>query len=509
MKKLLLSLLAVATLATLYGCGGGSSSSGPASTPELTGTVASGAPVPLGTKVTIKDANGASTSTTTLDDKGLYKVSVGNLTPPFVICVDTTSPPPATPCAPGTGSSDKVIMSIANQAGTANVTPLTKLALASAAGVADPTDVYNTLATLKTLTADKITQGMTTIKTVVGDYLKYAGIDPAQFNLLTTPFTADHKGIDSVMDQVKPSLAANGVVTLSFPNNTSQPPVTIADITKFAQYSSTVRNDMKNAWPNVANLITPLPGVTPLIPDNVTLPPGFTLPANVMIPASVTLPPNFVIPAGATLQSGITLPSGVMIPNGVTIPSGITIPPDAILPIGFQPPGATTTLTASGTYTFSDGSLVFTTTASTFPNEPMGAKPARTVTSITATTMTIQEPMGSSNWTRSSGTAGSIIGTWTMGPTTLTFNSDLTYTVAVGGSSSGIGGGTCDTGYVSAPGPSIPGLANACSSVTFCSNLQTGGYFLVKGTKIQFNPTMMSTQNDMSTLLTNIANACI
>jgi hypothetical protein len=270
---------------------------------------------------------------------------------------------------------------------------------------------------------------------------------------------------------------------------------------------------MKNAWPNVANLITPLPGVTPLVPDNVTLPPGFTLPANVMIPASVTLPPNFEIPAGATLQSGITLPSGVMIPNGVTMPSGITIPPDAILPIGFQPPGATTTLTASGTYTYGNSTLVFTTTASTFPNEPLGAKPARTVTSITATTMAIQEPMGSSNWTRSSGTAGSIIGTWTMGPTTLTFNSDLTYTVTVGASSPGTGGGAstgaCETGYVSAPGPSIPGLANACSTITFCSNLQNGGYFLVKGTKVPFNPTMMSTPNDMTTLLTNIANACI
>lgn len=480
----------------------------------MTGTVATGAPAPLGTKVTIKDANGVTKSTTTLDNKGLYKISVSDLTPPFVICVDTTSPAPATPCAAGSGSSDKVIMSATGQAGTANVTPFTKLALANAAGVADPTDVYNTLATLKQLTADKISTGMGTVKSIIGDYLKIAGIDPAQFSLLTTPFTANQTGVDSVMDQIKPAIAADGTVTLSFPNTSGQAPVTIADITKFSQYSTAVRTNMKNAWTNVVPQITRLSGVTPLIPDNVTIPAGFTLPANVTIPGSVTLPPNFAIPAGAILQSGITLPAGVMIPNGVTLPSNITIPADAVLPIGFQPPGTSSTLTASGTYTYNSGSLVFTTTTSTFPNEPLGAKPARTVTAITATTMTIQEPMGTSTWSRNSGTAGSIIGTWTMGPTTLTFTAD-TYTVSVGGGSIGGGGGSpggsCDSGYVSASGPTIPGMASTCSSVTFCaSNLQEGGYFLVKGTQhVLFNPSMLQDPNGIPSLLTNIANACI
>ena len=237
------------------------------------------------------------------------------MTPPFVLCTDTSGA--ATPCSVGTD--DKVLFSVTDKVGTANITPLTKLAAASAAGVTDPAVLFNTTATLKAITADQITKGLQSITTVVGDYLKAAGVDPATFNPLTTTFTANSKGVDSVLDKVKPALAADGSVTINFPG-TVQVPAKISNIGQLnATNAPEIANNMKAAWTAVAPSIVPPTGVPTIIPSGVTIPAGFVIPQNAVLPNDVTI------------ASGVTLPTGVTIPAGVKLPTNFTIPAGAVL----------------------------------------------------------------------------------------------------------------------------------------------------------------------------------
>lgn len=97
--------------------------------------------------------------------------------------------------------------------------------------------------------------------------------------------------------------------------------------------------------------------------------------------------------------------------------------------------GGTTSGTASGTYTFNGDTLTITTTSSDFPTDhgPTAGDEVHTVSSITTTTMTWTTG-GEMTWTRGSGTADDITGTW---ETTaddgwtyeLTINDDGTFTV--------------------------------------------------------------------------------
>jgi hypothetical protein len=101
---------------------------------------------------------------------------------------------------------------------------------------------------------------------------------------------------------------------------------------------------------------------------------------------------------------------------------------------------------AGGTYTYSSGTLNLNTTSSTFPcnGVTVGTKSYTGVT-ITSTTMTW--PNKDITWSRTNGTAGSIVGTWTStdggNSYTITFNDDGTVTMTgtivscSGGSSNG------------------------------------------------------------------------
>jgi hypothetical protein len=105
------------------------------------------------------------------------------------------------------------------------------------------------------------------------------------------------------------------------------------------------------------------------------------------------------------------------------------------------------TYTANGTYTYSSGSLTLIVTNSTFPaNEGPSGSETITVSSLTATQMTWTFMDGSGDtmmFTRPSGMAGDINGTWTGtdsgGSITVTFNNG-SWNVAVTNATSGTGG---------------------------------------------------------------------
>lgn len=97
---------------------------------------------------------------------------------------------------------------------------------------------------------------------------------------------------------------------------------------------------------------------------------------------------------------------------------------------------ATGTYTASGTYTWNStkGKLTFNTTKTDFVCEgPELGTETHTGVTITSTTITWSDDGSPTTWTRSSGTSGDIVGTWTSTDSetgnswTLTFNADGTF----------------------------------------------------------------------------------
>ncbi|MCK6458530.1 MAG: hypothetical protein L6Q95_01385 [Planctomycetes bacterium] len=176
-KSLLLAVCCV-----LMGCGG--SGDGPAET--LSGTAATGAAIP-NAAVVIKDSTGSSVSTTT-NAQGQYSANVGGMTPPFVGQV----------ALPGGGE----LFSIATETGTANIDPLSDLMADAFFAVrgTTPENVFPTLDASTDLPNEVEVQALEGIvERMVQPWLVAAGVDPATFDIVTTPFVANGQGYDQVL----------------------------------------------------------------------------------------------------------------------------------------------------------------------------------------------------------------------------------------------------------------------------------------------------------------------
>ena len=113
MKRIFAVLLMV-SMAALFGCGGGGSSSGGASVSKITGTASKGSAIPFGTSVTVTDAKGV-VKTTTVGDNGIYGIDISGLTGPFLLQASS-------------------YYSSANGAGVTNINPLTDLCVKATLG---------------------------------------------------------------------------------------------------------------------------------------------------------------------------------------------------------------------------------------------------------------------------------------------------------------------------------------------------------------------------------------
>jgi len=191
--KLLWVPVAVAIALTVAACGGGSSggdatgSSSPAAR-ALTGTAATGGPV-AGT-VTLRDSSptGNRRTTATASD-GSYAFDVSGLTAPFMLRV--TYGDPASPSA---------LYSFAPGPGTANITPLTSVAAREAVRGASLADFFETAGASDLAAAgSRMEAAVATLQSKLGPL---TGRFAVQGNLLTARFTADHTGVDSLLDSV-------------------------------------------------------------------------------------------------------------------------------------------------------------------------------------------------------------------------------------------------------------------------------------------------------------------
>jgi Protein of unknown function (DUF1566) len=179
------------------GGGGGSAASGGGSssgaTLSLSGTAATGAPVPTGTVVTAKCATG--TGSVSMDATGAFTLSINGGVAPCILQA-------VTPASPGPS---QTMYGVALAAGTVNVTPLTH-AVADAVAVAAGSDIASAYANFGgTFSASNVTSGtIASGKAALLTYLTDAGFTVAGVgDFMTESFPANSvHAHDKLLDEV-------------------------------------------------------------------------------------------------------------------------------------------------------------------------------------------------------------------------------------------------------------------------------------------------------------------
>ncbi len=204
LKSLHAVLLAILLTLPLIACGGSggggnSSSSTPSDTTKtvslVSGVAATGAP--MSGNVYLKDSDGTDLGPVTIDTDGSFKFDVTGLTPPFFLYAEDNA--------------GNIYYSVAMGPGTANINPLTDLAVAAAAGVGDPAKVYDD-PDGHPFTQDDLDSAIVEILNVLKDMIAKCGADGVNF--LTNMFAANHKGMDKVLDKIEVDIdTVSGMVT--------------------------------------------------------------------------------------------------------------------------------------------------------------------------------------------------------------------------------------------------------------------------------------------------------
>jgi N-acetylneuraminic acid mutarotase len=185
----------------LLGCGGGNNAGNNIN--KLSGTAATGLPIANAT-ISVKDKRGNKVSETTSQD-GKYSVDVTSMTAPYLIKVGN-------------------LYSIATKSGIANVHPFSDMIIRNWFNV-QGLDVDSVFAGTGTMPSPPTEIEIATIELVVRQiltpYMSVANVDSSNFNLITSPFNADHTGFDAVLDTliVTQPVTPGGVVTIA--NSTS------------------------------------------------------------------------------------------------------------------------------------------------------------------------------------------------------------------------------------------------------------------------------------------------
>lgn len=195
-----LGLLLVGSL--IAGCGSGSGGAGTGASPQsVSGVAATGAP--LAGQVSLRDSSAArNEKTTVIGSDGSFAIDVSNLSAPFVLKAIGTS-----------DGVSRTLFSFADKPGTANINPLSTVAVANAAGVDDPATVFDNP---DAATLEKIRTGMpgsvSTLKVKL--QVLYDGFSVPNADPVKGSFKADHTGLDGLLDNVKVSIVG-GTLTMT------------------------------------------------------------------------------------------------------------------------------------------------------------------------------------------------------------------------------------------------------------------------------------------------------
>ena len=207
--SILVFLLAISVL--VAGCGGGdggggAGSAGPAQSVGLSpqtvrGVAATGSP--LAGQVSLRDSSSPrKDKLSVIADDGSFSIDVSDMQAPFLL--------------KATGTADgarHVLYSFADRPGTANINPLTNAALAHAAGVDDPSALFDRpdAATLERI-GSRMPGSVATLRTQIMPLL--AAFDVGARDPHKQFFAADHDGLDGMFDNVRIVLSG-GVLTIT------------------------------------------------------------------------------------------------------------------------------------------------------------------------------------------------------------------------------------------------------------------------------------------------------
>lgn len=196
-------MLSVLFAALLAACGGGGGGGGGGT---VSGVAAAGAP--LVGSVLLKDSgNPAQAKNATIAEDGSFSVDVSGLTPPFIL-----------KATGAVGNTNYTLYSFVNGAGIANINPLSNLALSVASGGLDSATIFATPSAgiMQTITA-KLPASITDIQTRLQPLL--ALYDAAKANPITDTFTANHTGLDEVLDMVRVDVSGGTITVINKSTN--------------------------------------------------------------------------------------------------------------------------------------------------------------------------------------------------------------------------------------------------------------------------------------------------
>ncbi|MFZ3253118.1 MAG: fibronectin type III domain-containing protein [Syntrophales bacterium] len=183
----------------LTGCGGGGE--GGVSSQVVSGVAATGSPI--AGQVRIKDSSTVTREgATVIANDGSFALDVTGMKAPFIL--------QATGSANGRRHS---LHSFADGPGTANINPLSDAAVANAAGVSDPAQVYENPepATLRKI-RDNLSNTITEIQNALKPLMSNFGSD--KVNPIRDKYRADHTGIDNMFDNVQITII-DGIITVT------------------------------------------------------------------------------------------------------------------------------------------------------------------------------------------------------------------------------------------------------------------------------------------------------
>ncbi len=199
-----LGLLAVGALIASCGGGGGGDGGGGSSL-AVSGVAAGGSPL-VGT-VSLRDSSSArSEKTSNIASNGSFSVDVSGMSPPFVLKASGT-----------VDGVSRTMFSFAATPGVTNVNPLTNAAMANAAGVNDPAELFDksdpaTLDKIKSSMPNAMPVSVTNLRSKLKPLLDE--FSAGSTNPVSDTIAADHQGLDDLFDNVKVVLS-NGTLTIT------------------------------------------------------------------------------------------------------------------------------------------------------------------------------------------------------------------------------------------------------------------------------------------------------
>jgi hypothetical protein len=168
-------------------------------TGAVSGTAASGKAI-AGARVTLKGSDGQ-TKTATTDGGGKFTLDASDVRAPFLLRVELA----------GGGA----LFSVGNQAGVVNIHPFTDLVVASWYKVQgkSTSDGFTDPAATPPPGRMEVKVIAALVMEIVAKWLADNGLDPTRFDLFGTPFDADARGFDKVLDGTQVN-TTSGMITI-------------------------------------------------------------------------------------------------------------------------------------------------------------------------------------------------------------------------------------------------------------------------------------------------------